>query len=71
MPTANELQGLYGAGVRAFNQHDYIKLDTEWIWSSEHNGFYGGIVNFTNGNWYWYANNTQKIGQALPVRDGQ
>lgn len=69
MPTAVELEELYYAGVRNY-RHEYIKILSNDVWSSEIDSSNAAVISFFNGQWYWADQNTSNRIAVLPVRGG-
>ena len=75
MPTTAELQGLYSAGVRGYNEHEFIKIETHKVWSSNTYNMYLGLMtafyDFLEGHFTWtgpddgHRSNNMR---TLPVR---
>lgn len=71
-PTIAELQGLYDAGVRGYSQHDFIKVDSYGVWSSQTSGPGGSdaaMFHFDSGYEDWLFHGISYL-RALPVRVG-
>lgn len=69
-PTIAELQALYDAGVRDHNQHDFIKVDSYNVWSSETSGSFAADFHFNRGYEHWHFQALSYYERALPVRSG-
>lgn len=70
MPTIDELQGLYDAGVRDHNQHELIKVDSSYVWSSDTSASSPAFFNFLIGYVGRSNQSNLKSERALPVRGG-